>query len=278
MIKFVSIEQRDIAKQVDLIAFLEENHPEVIEYNNRYHNYRGTINDSICFYPYGYYRFSKGEGGDAIRYLMEYLNYTYQDAVIALFRFGTINGFQHKDYFIFDYNEPEYNKNFNKLYSYLIGRGIERTLIDDLIDNGCLYEDIAHHVVFANYVDEFFILKETSKYKFNQIIRRKPHQFWYFIKGDKPKTVIVCESPIDAMSVYCLTHRDGVYCAMGGLKHKTLRTIMDEYQPHWGYQYLLGVDWDDKGNEFALKHPSIRRIFSNVGKDWNDVLLHKLKK
>ena len=305
---YVSKQEIETAKNADLIEFLEENYPHLIEYNSRRKSYRHTEHDSLVIKNDFWYRFSQSKGGDQISFLVEFCNKTFPEAVKELSLFSDIScnddetknqkRINREDIILTD--EDIIDKNFSApvkrpsadhIRNYLHGRGISYKTIDMLLEEGILYEDYRRNCVFYRDKPKLCLLRGTGGEKWVKIIREIPNNYWYFKAGDNPDTIYICESPIDAISLFeCRYKREGYYCAMAGLKKRTyLRIINDLALDENGNlckNIKLAVDWDEAGINFleneidkSYKFVAVRPQKPEMErcKDWNDVLQLRLK-
>ena len=96
----------------------------------------------------------------------------------------------------------------------------------ELVYHRLLYEDTRGNAVFVNQKKgrEIAILRGTLTYAkeaFKRIDTSESNNYWVF-ENQNVDTVYVCESPIDAISLYELNgQKFGAYVAMGGVKNKT---------------------------------------------------------
>ncbi len=291
----------EIAKNANLIEFLLEFFPHLIEYDRRRKSYRHTEHDSLVINKDFWYRFSRGRGGDQISFLVEFCGMSFTQAVEALSKFSDIsyiesdseNDIQVNDIILSDediidenFAPPARKSHAKNVRNYLYGRGIPNETTDMLIEENRLYEDYRRNCVFYCETQKMCILRGTREEKWMKIIRAIPHSYWFFKKGRNPEDIYICESPIDALSVYeCNHHRDGYYCALAGLKNRTyLRIVRDlalDPDGNLCKNLKLAVDWDAAGKNFldneidrTYKFVALRPTAQEMDKckDWNDVL------
>jgi len=237
-----------------------------------------------------YCRNSTGEHGNPIELLKDYLGYTFVDAVLALSQFGD------DDDYDYDFNReliiPEHADMYDRAAKYLIEtRGIDSKLVSKLMKDGLIYQEQGHNNICfesGNYIE----LHGSLSYKsFKGIAAGSDSDgYWAFGFTDKPKNqsiCYVCESAIDAMSLFCImdeaARRDGAetpqcyFASMGGLKQGALDRIRKEFK-----HVILAVDNDsvrddtdeDAGRNFCNKDQNsllLRKI--PLKKDWNEDLL-----
>lgn len=237
-----------------------------------------------------YCRNSTGEHGNPIELLKDYLGYTFMDAVLALSQFGD------DDDFDYDFNRelkiPERATMYDRAAKYLTEtRGIDGKLVSKLMKDGLIYQEKGHNNICFDYGNYIEIHGSLSYKSFKGIAAGSDSDgYWAFGFTDKPKyqsTCYVCESAIDAMSLFCImgesARRDGAvtpqcyFASMGGLKQGTLDRIRKEFK-----HVILAVDNDsvrddtdeDAGRNFCNKLQNsllLRKIPTK--KDWNEDLL-----
>lgn len=119
-----------------------------------------------------------------------------------------------------------------------------------------------------------------------------PWIFTYRPEGAAPALTVICEAPIDAISLCAITGLPAHYVAMGGLNLNTLETVKQRF----GEDITISVDNDAAGREFVGKwlkiHPEDEgkvalpelaevldrdRIAGREKADWNQNLLYRLE-
>ena len=92
--------------------------------------------------------------------------------------------------------------------------------------------------------------------------------YWCFpVTSDKPKLAFVCESAIDALSLYLLRSKDrnATYISIGGAgKQSAIDRLKQEYD-----QVILAVDNDAAGDACRKRNPDLKAIIPDR-KDWNE--------
>ena len=144
------------AKEMDLLTYLKNYEPdELVPYARG--TYMTRTHDSLKISNGMWYWFSRGIGGkSALEYLIQVRDYTFLEAVETI-----LNQRKISTPIIYQQREkvknlrlilPKKNENNNKVISYLIGRGIDKDIILECIDNNLIYEDTPNHnVVFVGY-------------------------------------------------------------------------------------------------------------------------------
>ena len=160
-------EQIDEAKTMNLYDFLIENHED--EFKKERHSIRLLDNKSISIRDdfTGFYDFSTNEGGDNIKFLTDYLGYTFEGAVAAL-----LSGEGETDRIITQNTKPKAEPGVPKkiflppkaegfprqVYAYLTKtRGIPKATVERMMNKGYIYQtdnhsnnNVFHNAVFVN--------------------------------------------------------------------------------------------------------------------------------
>ena len=144
------------AKEMDLYTYLKNYEPDELVHFSR-DTYMTRTHDSLKISNGMWYWFSRGIGGKtALEYLIQVREYTFIQAV------ETILGYSN-DRPPVVYQQPKKVQNIrlilpkksittDKVMNYLIGRGIDKDIISECIDNRLIYEDLPNHnVVFVGY-------------------------------------------------------------------------------------------------------------------------------
>ena len=286
---YVKYKEIEIARSVNFINFMLDEHEDLIEIHPTSKIYIHPEHHSLKFYEHGFFRFSTNEGGDGIRFLREYCGLTFQEAVMELYHYAdgeiqtnNLTYGRKNQSFTFPTKSQKYYK---RVYTYLtVTRCIPRETVKKLIKEGLLYEDVKGNAVFVNQTPgrEFAISRGTVSYAedpFKRIDTSESNNYW-ILKNQSVNTVYVCESPIDAVSLYeLLEKRPGAYIAMGGAKDKTLFKIISDYP---GSQIVIATDWDSKGEKFVKENAKYcskvlrpNKTDMKNTKDWNEVLKKK---
>ena len=153
-------------------------------------------------------------------------------------------------------------------------RGIDYDTIDMLIEQNLLYEDTNHNCVFLNAVADWGEIRGTSQAPFHGMIKNnRPDGFWWFKYGDeKEKAVFICESAIDAISlyeIYRLTNQlfPAVFVSIGGVaKQQTIDRLKRAKK-----KIIIAVDNDDAGNQCRNRNDNTKSYIPRL-KDWNEDL------
>lgn len=263
-------EKKERAKSVNLITFLNSEYPDKIYFDRKKREWRINYSN-IKITSLSFYDFDKCVGGDNIRFLTDYFELTFFEAVNKLLKSG-VEMITPEKVMIESFEKPNWVANTEDIYDYLQKRGIDKGLIDVCSRKEKLFLDDRKNLVFANPEQDFYILR--SSYSDFKGIRSKEVYGYWKLETKNPKDIYVFESPIDLLSYIVLQaykkEKEGIFVAMGGLKKGTLERIFNDYPK---YKYHLCVDWDKAGNEFAEKYHDLDRIAGKSGKDWNDELI-----
>lgn len=180
----VSKEQYERACSVDLYEFLTKNHGSAVkvEYGSALLLVDKHVSVKRGFH--GYRNFRTNETGNNIDYLMNFLNYDYQSAVLALTgESGTVSDYvpkvNHlvpegpKEIFIPEAVQGQYRN----LYAFLSARKIPTDVIQLLIDRGILYQSaVGNNAVFINPQRDYYELRGTNTYADRRCEKRKECQ------------------------------------------------------------------------------------------------------
>lgn len=275
------------ACSVNLIEFMESEYPDRISHFRS--EYRDTEHDSLVFYKDHYHSFSNDDHGNAINYLQKYIGLTFIESVDKLLDFGILHRGQYNTPMetekpVKTIYRPIENDNIENIYDYLESRNIDTNNIQlelgkNKIYSACVKNEGDNYICFANDELKFYILKNTESTGIkNMIVNENEGGYWWFIpfsenleEYDCTFNVYVCESPIDAISLYQLESVPAVYCAMGGLKDIALKQICERFGDKNHYKIIIAVDNDEAGNQFYEKHNEFERVVPEF-KDWNEDL------
>lgn len=229
-----------------------------------------------------YTDFSKGnEHGNPIDFLVRHLGYSFVDAVLSL-----TEGMAVAEPAEMPAALPPAGRSirlperaappYQRVYAYLLGRGIPSSVIRFLFQRGLLYQERDHgNAVFINPERDYCEIRGTYTYAqkpFHGCRKTKPDRFWYILShGKKPVTAYLCESAIDAISLFILHHREGlqdpaVYISIGGVSNQRTIDRVKKRMPA-----VLSVDNDNAGKLCRERNPDIPSLVP-ARKDWNEDL------
>ncbi len=294
----------DHAKSANLIDYMLINHPDKVFTN---YGVRDSEHDSLVLYPDSYCRYSTGEVQDSIYYLEHYQGYRWRDAVLELSAFAKEN-YDKPGTTAFDFGRRKIGRFFRPVETdhielitdYLHNeRGISIDTVQNLIKIGKLYPATAsglgeNFACFANESMEFYSLRNISSDGLPKLqYTKNSGGFWWFsplefMDSSKctdslfPVTMplYLCESPIDAISLYELTQENAIYAAMNGLKPNVALNIIQEFSTYRDgdsqnrRKIVIATDNDEPGNKFMQNFPADFERQQPCLKDWNEDLIY----
>lgn len=294
----------DQAKSANLIDYMLIKHPDKVFTN---YGVRDSEHDSLVLYPDSYCRYSTGEVQDSIYYLEHYQGYRWRDAVIELSAFAKEN-YDKPGTTAFDFGRRKIGRFFRPVETdhielitdYLHNeRGISIDTVQNLIKIGKLYPATAsglgeNFACFANESMEFYSLRNISSDGLPKLqYTKNSGGFWWFsplefMDSSKctdslfPVTMplYLCESPIDAISLYELTQENAIYAAMNGLKPNVALNIIQEFSTYRDgdsqnrRKIVIATDNDEPGNKFMQNFPADFERQQPCLKDWNEDLIY----
>ncbi len=228
-------------------------------------------------------------------YLMEYLDFDFVSAVIELVDYAPDLDelpYDNEDYksdkkythFIIESSDDSElptptDGTYSRAFAYLTKtRAIPADTVNNLMHNKLLYEDEKHNAVFA-YMNFAEIVGTCSGIRYKQCIGQG---YWVFNADITHQKLYICESAIDAISLYCLLGDDtATYVSVAGAKkYSAIISAMEDISIYQGYdsQLFLAFDNDEAGdtayNTLKTDYPELLRIKPKL-KDWNDNLRAK---
>jgi 5S rRNA maturation endonuclease (ribonuclease M5) len=251
--------------------------------NNKWHTSKGTI--SITGQKFMNWSVQKG-GGGAIDLIIHLYQLDFISAVLFLAeRFS--NPHCPSPHILCEKNDvfrpPEKNKNHLPAIIHYLNhkRRIPMNLICQFVKTGQIYADNRSNAVFLLLGKEKNIvgaeLRGITDRRWVGMAKGSKKELGAFsVKSDKPKSIIICESAIDAMSCFAL-FPDCIAVSNSGA-HPS---------PTWlskiincNIRIFCGFDDDDTGNRIANEmirlYPGIKRLKPQKH-DWNDTLISKIQ-
>lgn len=295
------------AKEMDLYTYLKNYEPEELVHFSR-ETYMTRTHDSLKISNGMWYWFSRGIGGKtALEYLIQVRDYTFLQAV------ETILGYSKSSPPI-AYQQPKKVQNIrlilpkksntsDKVMNYLSGRGIDKDIISECIDNCLIYEDLPNHnVVFVGYdknnIPRYAGVRATNDSRYMKDAYGSHKAFSFKLDSiEKSDSVHLFESAIDLLS----------YATINKLENKewykdNLLSLAGVYQPAkkideskipLALNYYLNQNPDIKKIYLHFDNDSAGRIATmalktilpkqyeviddppQIGKDFNDFLCAK---
>jgi len=301
---FVTPEQIERAKQVDLLTYLQNYEPQELVrfsgnvYTTRSHDSLKISNGKWCWW-------SRGIGGrSALDYLIKVRGMTLPEAVMRIdgqaVVMPTVPSKARKPAELRRLLLPEKHENNNRVIAYLIGRGIHSTLIDYCIRTGRLYESRDYHnAVFVGLarqgIPRYGMLRGICGKRFAGDINGSDKHFSFSIPArDKSTKLHLFESAIDLLSygtLELLSGRDwrrenclslaGIYRPKKNIEESTPPAALMQYLKDYPQitEITLHLDNDAPGR---LAAETIKALLPSTytisdeppqrGKDYNDYL------
>ena len=203
-----------------------------------------------------------------------------------------------------DFSLPAKNSNNNRIIKYLMGRGIDRAIIQSCIKSGLLYESYPHHnavfVGFDDSVPKYAFYRSTGDNRFIGEVSGSDKRYSFRILNTTSPTVHIFEGAIDLLSYASLIkmnngqRKDYSLLSLGGIfQSKSIGTdyVLPKALEHLLHtngnlkNIILHLDNDETG-KIATKAISTALVdkytISNqpppAGKDFNDYLRIKQSK
>ena len=214
---YVSPEAIRQAKQMDLLTYLQSYQPdELVKLSGG--TYCTRQHDSLKISNGKWHWFSRGIGGTtALDYLIKVQGISFPDAVETITGKAAVQPpvfYAPKSTPERNLLLPERNGNNDAVVKYLMGRGIDREIIDYCIAHGLLYESKRYHnAVFVGYdnsgTPRYAALRGTMGMYKGEASGSDKH--FSFLLADDPaaESVHLFESAIDAMSYATLLKMTG---------------------------------------------------------------------
>lgn len=192
-----------------------------------------------------------------------------------------------------DFKLPKFNKDLKRTYAYLLKtRKIDKEIVDECVKIGNIREDERHNICFLG-KDK----NGKAKYcAFNGTITNKrfkgevegSDKAYSFNINNKSDKLIICESPIDVLSVMTILKEKGSlndfsYISLSGITEVPIDHFLEENKNV--KELLFMLDNDDKGKKGferlkenfkeSYKVQSFSYLYENF-KDINDYLIQKV--
>ncbi len=281
-------EQREQARQTDLVAFLRQCgqivKPSGAEFQWNNEGQKITVRGNVWYNQY------TQEGGDAIAFAQHFFNFSYQDAVQYMLAVNCgIAVPSYTSYPAAEFKLPEKNDNMRRVYAYLLRqRGIDKDVLDAFTYRKLIYESAKYHnVVFVGRDKEGQPRHahkrgsgSQSTYKGNAPGSLPEYSFHWVGASD---TMYLFEAPVDMLSFISMNKpgwRNHSYAASCSVSDKVLWQMLADFS--YIKRVCICFDSDTAGQEAArriaekLKNLNIPyEILVPVGKDWNEDLLFR---
>lgn len=270
----VTKEEIRSARTADLFHFLLCVHPDEFKQEGS-HWLRMRANPGICLKKGcgGYKNYVTEETGNSIDFLVRHLNYDFVEAVTSLISQSASFSLRDKAP-VHEVVFPQRADNDFAIRRYLVGRGFPKDILTRLESEGLLYQDIYKNAVFRNAEGDFFEARGTWPGKvFHRCGKKTPDSFWAFVPASPPERAFICESAIDAVSLYLIHSQSRVektscaYCGIAGVSNQKAIERIQNWLPA-----VLAVDNDPAGEQCRLRNGHLPAIIPQ-GKDWNEDLI-----
>ncbi|MFG6117218.1 toprim domain-containing protein [Halobacillus sp. MO56] len=291
MAKHVSADQVEVARNVDLIDYLERK-GEPLKKEGRY--YRHQVHDSLVIKDQLYAWNSRDEkGAGVINFAKMFYGMSFPEAVLDLNEQGykvKDNVQEQKPKEPYQYPSHYEVNDRKKAKDYLIHeRKIHPKIVNWLDNKDLIAQDKLGNVVFKWSQQGEIVGADrqgTSPMKdgrmFKGIDRNSHGSAGFTVDIGQPKSIYLFESPIDALSYWSIKKeklQNSRLVSMSGLKRQTM---IDEIkrmgkEGHKVKQITFCTDNDKAGREFAIKYNrlmtgGLTTIHLPKGKDWNEHL------
>ena len=285
------------ANTADLVSFLQSHGEQVKKvgstYKYIYTDGSGT-HDSVTIHGGKWYDHKNQRGGYAVKFLQEFLGFSFQDSVIELLGGHCSAQTQNRVYreppkpVVKPFELPEANSDMRRVFAYLTKqRFIDPQIISHFAHEHKIYEDGKYHNVVFVGMDENGTPKQASvrsTLSFGKTFRitvassDTKYSFSHFGNDEK---LFVFEAPIDMLSFITLYQKDWQqhsYIAMNGVYESAVLKALESHSEL--RQICLCTDNDEGGIEAAER---LRNILAEKGyteiyrlapqqKDWNEML------
>ncbi len=278
----VSNEQAASARQADLYDFLVKYHNS--DFTNEGDSIRLKSNHSISIKKgyTGYKDFATGETGNSIDFLKNYMGYNFVDAVQALSDVPASATAQLVDIqqdgirnVPLKFPKPV-DGMYKNLFAYLKSRGISFETIQMLVGQKIMYQEkYKNNIIFINKERDFAEVRGTYTFgkPFHGVVTNSRHNgFWWFRTSKTASKGYICESAIDAISLYELyrihgNKEEAYYISIAGVAKQPAIDRLKNSKLH----IVLAVDNDAAGQNCRNKNSDLEYIIP-VHKDWNEDL------
>lgn len=289
-------EELNQARKTNLAAYLSSKGVQLVKNGLTRHKHKE--HDSLVFTDNMYNWNSRGEWGNALDYVVRYINSDFKEAVKDLCAFnGTYINITKPEYapgktaVNFDINNVEFNESTGRAIGYLTKtRGLNYMMIIDLVKNGLIAQmkdkaNVAFLMLNENRKCVGIELNTTiSGAKFKQIYPGSKYGYGFNVlncKPDEVKNYLFFEAPIDALSfkqMYKIPE-NSILVSMGGLKPGVIKNSIEKFGEGKQKNIYLCADNDRAGYIFCknikYKYTGVKLIIPQKEKDWNDVLKKK---
>ena len=296
---YINFSEDDLyrANTIDLVSYLERRGERVKRvgstYKYIYTDGSGT-HDSVTISGGKWYDHKNQHGGYAVKFLQEFLGFSFQDSVIELLGGHCSAQTQKRVYreppkpVVKPFELPEPNSDMRRVFAYLTKqRFIDPQIISHFAHEHKIYEDSKYHNVVFVGMDENGVPKQASvrsTLSFGKTFRitvansDTKYSFSHFGNDEK---LFIFEAPIDMLSFITLYQKDWQqhsYIAMNGVYESAVLKALENHTDLRSV-YLCtdndagGIEAAERLRDILVEHgyTDIFRITPQQ-KDWNECL------
>ena len=296
---YINFSEDDLyrANTADLVSYLEQRGERVKRvgstYKYIYTDGSGT-HDSVTIHGGKWYDHKNQHGGYAVKFLQEFLGFSFQDSVIELLGGHCSAQTQNRIYrepskpMVKPFELPKPNLDMRRVFAYLTKqRFIDPQVISHFAHEHKIYEDGKYHNVVFVGMDETGTAKQASVRStlsfgktFRITVANSDTKYSFSHFGNDGK-LFVFEAPIDMLSFITLYQKDWQqhsYIAMNGVYESAVLKALENHSEL--KSVYLCTDSDEGGIEAAERlrdilhehgYADIFRIAPQL-KDWNECL------
>ena len=260
---WVSKEKCEKAREYDVLSYLQIADPGELVRVSR---------NEFCLRSHDSFRISNGKwhwwsrdkaGHTAIDYLVEVKGYTFPNAVNEVMRVmgGRLpkRSLEKRKSFIL----PEASETNDIMYEYLLGRGIDKWLIEMMEISELIYEDKKHHSVIFVGQDydrkpRHAAYRSTKNVDLKGDISGSDKRFCFSLPYRKCEVLRVFEGPMDLLSYVTLCIKDGTEW-----QYDDMITVCGVYKTKEDGVYHMPAALD----EYLKQNPKVKQIFIHFDND-----------
>ncbi len=305
------------AKSIDILQIAEAEGYEFKRFGRSYHC---KNNEGLVIFPdtNSYNHFYENQGGSVVDFVMKERNLSFHEAIDYLLSFiGYVHSYEraerpkavHEKKPDVEIREkkmqlPPANDNYKRAFAYLCkSRCIAPDIISKLMHEKRIYEEREHHNVVFVATDMHgtprhgFIRGTISEKKYRGDVFDSDKEYGFSVEG-KTDTLIVCEAPIDVLSLMTLYPNDNNHkLATGMLALPPVYKYLEEHQNINRIVFMIDNDaradkayegytdnkkvyhpgfFDKLSDKYeVLKHPLLNIFKENNIKDVNEYLVYR---
>lgn len=211
------------AKEIDLFTYLQNYNPDELVHFSK-DTYTTKTHDSLKISNGMWYWFSRGIGGKtALEYLIKVEDYSFTDAVSHLLNQKGIEKIVPVRKKLTEKEKierlilPKKSSNNYKVIAYLCARGISKSIVEECIDKGFIYQDSPNNnVVFVGYDDNnnprYAGIRATNLTRYMHDAAGSDKEYSFQLRSIKENnSVHLFESAIDLLSYATLKELNSEY-------------------------------------------------------------------